>query len=88
MANNEDSLIACHIEPDHLHLGPAEARLAESGISVWAIAGYGPLVDWNAATIAADYGLSVEEVEAALAYYRRHREAIEARIAANTITAA
>jgi uncharacterized protein (DUF433 family) len=86
--DNDDSRIARHIETDRLQLGPAEARLTNSGVSVWAIAGYAPLVDWNAEAIAADYGLTLDEVEAALAYYRRHRDAIEARIAANTITAA
>ena len=84
---NHDDHISRHIEPDRHHLGPAEARLAESGVHVWAIAGYGPLVDWDAARIAADYGISLDEAEAGLAYYRRHRDAIEARIAANDSSA-
>lgn len=86
--NKEERLIIRHVETDRLQLGPADARLTDSGVSVWAIAGYAPLVDWNAEAIAADYGLTLEEVEAALAYYHRHRDAIEARITANTITAA
>jgi hypothetical protein len=35
--------------------------------------------------MAADYEVPREAVEAALAYYREHRETIEARLAANVL---
>jgi uncharacterized protein (DUF433 family) len=87
-ASSEDELIRRHMAPAEDQAAIADARLVESGVPVWALAGYAPLVDWDAERIAADYALSVDEVAAALAYYRRHRDVIEARIAANAIPAA
>jgi uncharacterized protein (DUF433 family) len=82
---SDADLISRHIESEPEYLGSEDARLAGSGVHVWAIAGYAPVVDWDVTQIAADYKLTQEEVEAALAYERRHQYAIEARIVANNI---
>jgi uncharacterized protein (DUF433 family) len=80
----EDELIAQEIEEDRWHPGPADVRLRRSGVHVWAIIGYylgGAGRD--KAVVARDYAISSEEVEAALAYYRRHQAVIDGRLAAN-----
>lgn len=79
----EDQLIARYIEADPHRAGPADARLREHGVAVWALVGNLPSAHDDAAELATAYDVSREAVEAALAYYRRHREAIDARIAAN-----
>ncbi len=81
---NEAELIARHIEENPYKPGAADVRLKESGVAVWAFIAY-----WQAArggdlaAAAADYELSPEATQAALAYYRQHRELIDARIAVN-----
>jgi uncharacterized protein (DUF433 family) len=71
------------IEPHPWKQGAAEARLRDSKIPVWAIVGYLRMVDGDAERTARDYRIPGEAVAAVLAYYRRHREAIDARLAAN-----
>jgi uncharacterized protein (DUF433 family) len=39
----------------------------------------------DVAQVAADYALPSEAVEAAMAYYRRHKDLIDARIVANAV---
>lgn len=83
---NEEALIQREIEFDRYSPGPADARLRRSGVHVWAIIGYylfGTNRDEGA--VARDYGLSSEEVDAALAYYDRHRAVIDGRLAANEL---
>ena len=80
---NDAELIARHIETDPYHPGPGDVRLVESGVSVWAVIGHLPSVNGDAAQAAADYELSPEAMAAALAYYRKHRAAIDARLAEN-----
>lgn len=84
LAEQTNQLIARHIEPNPQRPGRDEARLIDSGVPVWALAGYWAAVDGNDARVAADYALPAEAVEAALAYYRRHKPLIDARIEANT----
>jgi uncharacterized protein (DUF433 family) len=65
--------------------GLDRARLKDSGVSVWALISYLKYAArGDIARVAADYDVPVESVEAALAYYEQHSEAIDARIAANT----
>jgi hypothetical protein len=64
-------------------LGPAEAELSTSGVAVWAIIGHLKAVDWDESTTANDYGVSLEEVEAAVSYYKAHAQDIDARLAMN-----
>ncbi|MBI4498192.1 MAG: DUF433 domain-containing protein [Chloroflexi bacterium] len=78
-----DALIAKHIEPDPLRPGPDDVRLKPSGVPVWAIVGQYLALDRDAAQVARDYGIPLEAVEAALAYYERHQAVINGRLAAN-----
>lgn len=79
----EEQLIARYIEPNPHKGGLAEARLVDYGIAVWALIAYWQGVQGDAAQVANDYDIPREAVEAALAYYRRHQNVIEARLAAN-----
>lgn len=59
----------------------SDAQIRDSGASIWAMIGYVRLIDNDVAQVARDYEVSEEAVEAALAYYRRHRLAIDGRLA-------
>ena len=72
-----DELVACHVAADPLGR-PDRARIAGSGVEVWALIAY--LRAFDTAQTAADYDLPPEAVEAALAYYERHRPVIDARL--------
>ena len=76
----ERELIAHWIEQ---HTGPEEARLVDSGLPVWMLVGYLAMVNGDLYRVVEDCGVPRQAVEAALAYYRRHRRAIDARIAVN-----
>ena len=82
LLHDPDERIRRWLEPDPRYLGAAEVRLKSYGISVWAIVGY-----WKAtgdvAEAASGYDVPVEAVEAALAYYNRNREIIDARLDLN-----
>ncbi len=80
---NEDALIAQYIESNPHRPGREEARLRDYGVAVWALIGYLPAVGHDVNQVAHDYGVPPEAVEAARAYYQRHRALIDARIAAN-----
>jgi uncharacterized protein (DUF433 family) len=80
---DEGDLIASHLEPDPADPDAAAWRLKERAVPVWAIIGALTESGDNARQVAADYGVSVQAVAAALAYYRRHRCLIDARLAAN-----
>jgi uncharacterized protein (DUF433 family) len=83
---DDDALIAQYVEEDPRRPGPADARLADSGVPIWALIGYlraataGDLIQ-----TAADYQVPVDAVRAAVAYYNRqdHRPLIDALIALN-----
>ena len=55
----------------------------EYSVSVWSIIGHLRAVGGEVARIATDYALPCEAVEAAIVYYRRYKNLIDARIAAN-----
>ena len=81
-------LITHEIEEDIFSPGPADVRLRRSGVHVWAIVGhYLYAVNRDREAVARDYGLSLEEIDAALAYYHKHPQVIEGRLAANRPTA-
>lgn len=63
--------------------GLDEARVVGRGVEVWALVGYVEAYRGDLARVARAFDLPVEAVEAALAYYRAHRCAIDNRIAAN-----
>ena len=83
MPTSENELIARYIEPNPISPGSEEARLARFGVPVWALVAHLRAVEEDIERVAQDYDLPVEAVRAALAYYRQHKAAIEARIAAN-----
>ena len=80
-----DRLIERHIEPhsDPVKEGEAWYRLKERGVPVYAIiGGMTPTFD-NADDVADAFAVSREAVDAAVAYYWQHKEAIDSRLAAN-----
>jgi uncharacterized protein (DUF433 family) len=82
MSGHEDALIVRYVEENPRRPGPADARLKDWGIELWALLSYlDRAVAGNVAQAAADYEIPVEAVEAARAYYRRHRQPLDARIA-------
>lgn len=54
-----------------------------SGVEVWALVAQLPAFEGDAARLASAYGLPLNAVKAALAFYRRHKELIDAQIALN-----
>jgi uncharacterized protein (DUF433 family) len=77
-------LITQYVEENAQRPGPAHARLVETGVEVWALIGYYQ----NAAgcdpdRVAIDYEIPRAAVEAALAYYRHHKQLIDAQIRQN-----
>lgn len=82
-AQEQQDLIDRWIEPNPYYAGPQEARLVEYGVSVWALIAYLRVVGGDLARVAEDYGLPLDAVEAAMAYYREHQSLIDAQIALN-----
>jgi uncharacterized protein (DUF433 family) len=76
-------LIDKHLVPNRDRPGLAEARVAGYGVSVRALVICLEAVHGDMARVSHDYRLPVESVEAALAYYRRHKVFIDDRLAAN-----
>lgn len=83
MATIDTDLINRYVEPDSPRWGAAGARLHESGVEVWVLVAQLPALDGDVGQLAVAYGLPRDAVEAALAYYRRHKDVIDARIALN-----
>jgi uncharacterized protein (DUF433 family) len=79
----DDALIARYLEPNPNRPGPADWWLKDFGVSVWALVGYWLTVDRDVDRVAAAYMVPVQAVRAALVYYTRHKEIIDARLAAN-----
>ena len=83
MSEDAADLIEQYIREDPEWPGPAEARIAGYGVPVWALIGYYRVVNADLSRVATDYDLPEDAVRAALAYYRRHQEEIDARLLAN-----
>jgi uncharacterized protein (DUF433 family) len=79
----DDQLLARYIEINPHYPTPDEARVKRYGVSVWALIAHLHSVDGDVARVAHDYVLPKEVVEAAIGYYERHKDLIDARIAAN-----
>jgi uncharacterized protein (DUF433 family) len=82
-----DATYARYIEENPFKPGVANARLVESGMAIWAFAGALEAARNDPECIARDYELSREQVDAAIAYYQRHKEVIDDRRVANRSTA-
>lgn len=80
-----DALIAAYIEPHPTNPGIAEYRLRveENGYPVWAIIGDLTANGENIVQVAHDYEISLEAIQATRAFYARHRNEIDARLAVN-----
>lgn len=76
----EQGLMARWIRPHPHRSGAADVVVAESDVPVYALIGDLSVVAGDLDRVAADYEVPREAVEAALAYYRRHRDLIDARI--------
>ncbi|HEV7214056.1 MAG TPA: hypothetical protein VGP33_02945 [Chloroflexota bacterium] len=81
-ASELDALIARYIEPhpDPIKAGHAWYRLKERGVPVYAIIGSLTPTHDNDDDVADAFGVSREAVEAAIAYYGRHKTDIDNRM--------
>lgn len=77
------ALIERHIDTADC-AAPEDARLRDHGIHVWALVEHLQKVDSDSGRLAEEFGIPPEAVDAALAYYGRHRARIDARILLNT----
>lgn len=84
-AADEERLIDAYIEPDPNRPGADRARIKGYGMNVWALIGEYNATAGDIAAVAGAYDVPVEVVDAALAYYRRHKDAIDCRLAANMV---
>lgn len=97
-----EPLIPRYITPDTHHPTEGSARMLPGDISIWALIAYMRALppeqdlpgrldrlidDAVIKQAAADYDLPLDAVRAAVAYYYRHRQAIDARIEENTSAA-
>jgi uncharacterized protein (DUF433 family) len=75
-----DALIAQYIRRDPARHGRDRVRTGTEAwtIPVWQVIAYLEAADIS--TVASEYDVSEEAVKAAIAYYRRHRALIDARI--------
>jgi len=81
----DEQLVERHIDGDFDRYagGRADARLRESGVSVWAIVSFLKVYNDSVTKVAEHFDLKQEEVEGALAYYRLNKPFIDARVALN-----
>lgn len=84
---NDQELIDRFIESDPAG-GCADARVIGYAVPVWALVGYWQVNDHDIDLVARDYELPREAVQAALAFYERHRDVIDARMQANIVRTA
>lgn len=82
---SDTELINLYIDASSAAGGMADARLRHSWVPIWAVIGHIPVTGDAPEALADAYDIPVEEAEAALAFYRRHRDIVDARIAANRI---
>ncbi len=82
---DEEQLIARYVDLDtDRYAGRrADARLKDSGVSIWAIVAFLRIYDNDVARVADHFTLSETEVEAALAYYHRNKKYVDARLILN-----
>lgn len=80
---DDDQLIATYVEQHPNRPWVEEARVVGFAVPVWALVGHYFGVGGQVDQVAQDYDLPKEAVLAALAYYRRHRACIDARLEAN-----
>jgi len=82
-APDAKQLIAEYIEENPNVPGAADAWIRDRGVPVWAVIDQYEATGRDAAAVARAYRIPRAAMDAALAYYRRHRAVIKARIDAN-----
>jgi uncharacterized protein (DUF433 family) len=82
VVSHDQALLSRHVALERV-VDPAEARLRESGVPVWALVGYWRSAGEDVGRTAKAYHVPRQAVEAALVYYRDHSPEIDARLAAN-----
>ena len=80
-----DALIARHVEPypGDPSIGEYRLRVEDNGYPVWSVVGSLTPDGSNIEQVMRDFMISREAVEAARAFYARHKQAIDDRLAAN-----
>ncbi len=80
---DEQRLIERHVDPDHdRYGGRGDARL-KAGPSIWAVVTFLDVYEGDRDELAGHFGISQEEIDAALAYYRHNQRFVDARITLN-----
>lgn len=82
---DEEQLISRYVDldTDRYAGGRADARLKDSGLSIWAIVAFLRIYENDVARVADHFTVAEIEVEAALAYYHRNKKYVEARLILN-----
>jgi uncharacterized protein (DUF433 family) len=82
---DEQKLIEKHIDLDYdqYPYRRADVWLRDSGASVWAIVMFLDMYEGDRDKLAEHFEISQEEIDAALAYYRRNKKYVDARITLN-----
>ncbi|MEA2525717.1 MAG: hypothetical protein QOF73_2944 [Thermomicrobiales bacterium] len=79
-ADIDDAALDALVELDPRRSGRDNVRLRDHGHHVWAIIDYMHGRNWDIDRTKADWDLSDADVRAAIRYYEKHRDLIEARI--------
>lgn len=77
---DDERLIAEHVDTSP---GLARARL-RSGVPVWSLVGYLRVYDGDAEQVRQAFELGADEMAAALAYYQRHQQYVDAFLLLNS----
>jgi uncharacterized protein (DUF433 family) len=80
-----DTLIARHIEPypGDPRIGEYRLREEDNGYPVWSVIGSLAPDGSNIEQVERDFAISRQAIEAARAFYARHKQALDDRLAAN-----
>jgi len=81
----DDELIQQYIVEDPYHPGPADVRVSDYYIHVWALAEELRCAEFDLERVAGNHNVPADYVRAAMAYYRRYQQIIDGRIAANYV---
>ena len=80
---NDDALIDAYVDFPRQRSDPGDARLAGYGYPVWIVIDALAATDQDLPRVAREYELPEDAVKVAVAFYRRYRDAIDARARAN-----
>jgi hypothetical protein len=63
---------------------PDDALVGEPAVPIWLVIDYAKSVAFDHAEVGGIYGLTIDEVKAAFAYYVKHQSFVDARILLQT----